>query len=58
MSNINIPITSSFGSVDPAPASDELSIEKSRHLLCDESERMFDRMRALFTLRNIVVQKQ
>ena len=27
MSNKNLPITSSFGSVDPAPASDELSIE-------------------------------
>ncbi len=47
------PVPSSFGSVDPAPASIELSTEKSRHLLCDESERMFIRMRALFSLRNI-----
>ena len=48
MTNGNRPVPSSFDSVDPAPASDELSIEKSRHLLCDDSERMFIRMRALF----------
>ena len=44
---------SEFGSVDPAPASEGLSIENLRSTLCDEDERMFQRMRALFALRNI-----
>ncbi len=48
-----VPSTSEFDSVDPAPPSKEESIEKLQHTLCDESERMFIRMRALFSLRNI-----
>ena len=47
------PDVSEFGSVDPAPASDRLSVERLRASLCDEGERMFQRMRALFALRNI-----
>ena len=47
------PDVSEFGSVDPAPASDRLSVENLRSSLCDEGERMFQRMRALFALRNI-----
>lgn len=47
------PEISEFGSVDPAPASDGLVVEKLRASLCDEEERMFQRMRALFALRNI-----
>jgi deoxyhypusine monooxygenase len=47
------PEVSEFGSVDPAPASEDMAVEKLRAVLCDESERMFQRMRALFALRNI-----
>ena len=47
------PDVSEFGSVDPAPASDGLVLGKLRASLCDEDERMFHRMRALFALRNI-----
>jgi len=47
------PDVSDFGSVDPAPASDGLVLGKLRASLCDEDERMFHRMRALFALRNI-----
>jgi|TARA_B100001996_G_scaffold382562_1_gene374718 deoxyhypusine monooxygenase len=47
------PDVSEFGSVDPAPASSGLAVGKLRASLCDEDERMFQRMRALFALRNI-----
>ena len=47
-----IPITSPFDSVDPAPPSEVTEIQELRVILCDESERMFQRMRALFALRN------
>ena len=47
------PDVSEFGSVDPAPASDGLVLGKLRASLCDEDERKFHRMRALFALRNI-----
>ena len=48
------PDVSEFGSVDPAPpASHEETVEKLRDTLCDEEEKMFQRMRALFALRNI-----
>ena len=49
----NKPTSSEFDSVDPAPPSNEKSINKLQNILCDESERMFLRMRALFSLRNI-----
>ena len=48
------PEVSEFGSVDPAPpASNDQTVEKLRDTLCDEEEKMFQRMRALFALRNI-----
>ena len=47
------PDVSEFGSVDPAPPSEGSTVENLRASLCDEKERMFQRMRALFALRNI-----
>ena len=47
------PERSEFDSVDPAPPSDVVRISELRATLCDENERMFHRMRALFALRNI-----
>ena len=47
------PDVSEFGSVDPAPANEGLAVGGLRTRLCDEGERMFQRMRALFALRNI-----
>ncbi|MDP7002631.1 MAG: HEAT repeat domain-containing protein [Candidatus Thalassarchaeaceae archaeon] len=47
------PEISEFGSVDPAPASQTTEIGQLRNTLCDEEQRMFLRMRALFALRNI-----
>ena len=47
------PEISEFDSVDPAPASETLSVSSLRGTICDEDERMFQRMRALFALRNI-----
>ena len=52
MSN-NKPDVSEFGSVDPAPPSERSGVLDLRTTLCDEDERMFQRMRALFALRNI-----
>ena len=49
----NRPDVSEFGSVDPAPASGDSGVASLRDTLCDEDERMFQRMRALFALRNI-----
>ncbi|MBR79799.1 MAG: hypothetical protein CMA88_03330 [Euryarchaeota archaeon] len=47
------PEVSEFGSVDPAPASDNSEVRSLGEALCNEEERMFQRMRALFALRNI-----
>ncbi len=47
------PEVSEFESVDPAPASREDDVPRLRSSICDENERMFQRMRALFALRNI-----
>ena len=47
------PDTSEFGSVDPAPPCESEDIDSLRETLCNEEERMFLRMRALFALRNI-----
>jgi len=49
----NIPERSEFDSVDPAPPSNGKNIMNLRNTLCDENEKMFQRMRALFALRNI-----
>ena len=48
-----IPERSEFDSVDPAPPGDGKNISNLRDTLCDENEKMFQRMRALFALRNI-----
>ena len=47
------PEVSEFGSVDPAPASDGNIVSNLRNTICDEDEKMFQRMRALFALRHI-----
>ena len=47
------PEVSEFGSVDPAPASSNGRVSEWREIICNEEERMFMRMRALFALRNI-----
>ena len=47
------PEVSEFGSVDPAPASDGNIVSNLRNTICDEDEKMFQRMRALIALRNI-----
>ena len=47
------PERSEFDSVDPAPPSENKDILSLRTSLCNEKERMFLRMRALFSLRNI-----
>ena len=57
MSN-NKPDVSEFGSVDPAPPSENSGVLELRNTLCDEDERMFQRIGALFALRNIVVKKR
>ncbi len=49
----DIPERSEFDSVDPAPPSSERSVAELRIVLCNEDEKMFQRMRALFALRNI-----
>ena len=47
-----IPGVSEFGSVDPAPPSNETIVQKLAATLLDEESRMFERMRAVFSLRN------
>ncbi|MBK70033.1 MAG: hypothetical protein CMB53_01350 [Euryarchaeota archaeon] len=47
------PEMSEFDSVDPAPPSGDSNVPRLRETICDEEERMFQRMRALFALRNI-----
>tara|TARA_B100000941_G_C28469704_1_gene535667 strand:- start:179 stop:658 length:480 start_codon:yes stop_codon:yes gene_type:complete len=49
----NTPERSEFDSVDPAPPSKERSVFDLQRILCDEEQKMFQRMRALFALRNI-----
>ena len=47
-----IPGVSEYGSVDPAPPSKESNVETLKGTLLDENNKMFERMRALFSLRN------
>ena len=47
------PETSEYGSVDPAPPFETVEIETLRATLLNEEEKMFQRMRAVFKLRNI-----
>ncbi|XP_068205641.1 deoxyhypusine hydroxylase [Palaemon carinicauda] len=42
-----------FSSVDPTPPSPEIDVEKLRERLIDESLPLFDRYRAMFSLRNL-----
>ncbi len=46
------PGISQYGSVDPAPPSTESDVGKLKHQLLDENIQMFQRMRAVFSLRN------
>ena len=46
------PGVSEYGSVDPAPPSKEEKVAKLCATLLDENAKMFERMRALFSLRN------
>ena len=47
------PEVSEYGSVDPAPASESEQLDQLRNTLLDENEKMFQRMRSVFKLRNI-----
>ena len=47
-----VPGVSEYGSVDPAPPAKETAVAKLRLSLLDEENEMFERMRALFSLRN------
>ena len=47
-----IPGVSEYGSVDPAPPSKESNVESLKETLLGENNKMFERMRALFSLRN------
>ena len=47
------PEVSEFDSVDPAPPSPIINVPELRATICDEEEKMLQRMRALFALRNI-----
>ena len=52
MSEVNRPGVSEYGSVDPAPPSREKNIDLLISILLDEEEKMFERMRTIFSLRN------
>jgi deoxyhypusine monooxygenase len=52
LSEGRIPGTSEYGSVDPAPPSKETNIHSLRAILLNEDEKMFQRMRVVFSLRN------
>lgn len=47
------PATSEYGSVDPAPPSPTVQLNELRTVLLDEDQKMFQRMRSVFKLRNI-----
>tara|TARA_B100001113_G_scaffold178960_1_gene146562 strand:+ start:802 stop:1278 length:477 start_codon:yes stop_codon:yes gene_type:complete len=51
--NESKPERSEFDSVDPAPPSRENKVSLLKETICNENEKMFQRMRALFALRNI-----
>jgi len=52
MSTNNIPEVSEYGSIDPAPPFENADIVVLRRLLLDENTKIFERMRAIFSLRN------
>ena len=43
----------SFSTIDPAPPAEITDIKVLRNILLDESESLFDRYRAMFSLRNL-----
>lgn len=45
--------SSPYASVDPAPPSSERDIETLRRTLMDENKSLFERYRAMFSLRNL-----
>lgn len=47
------PQVSQYGSVDPAPPQSHGSLDMWTNTLCNENEAMFQRMRAVFSLRNV-----
>ena len=53
MENDSAPGISEFGSVDPAPPAPSSDIPSLKQTLLNTEERMFQRMRAVFSLRNI-----
>ena len=52
MERANIPEISEYGSVDPAPPESNGKLVNWRQTLLDEDEKMFQRMRVVFSLRN------
>ena len=46
------PQVSQYGSVDPAPPAKASTLTSLKEQLCDEEQPMFQRMRAVFALRN------
>lgn len=44
---------SRYASVDPAPPSEELNVGKLKEIMMDENKLLFDRYRAMFSLRNL-----
>jgi len=51
--NGNLSGDGTFNSVDPTPPSEEMDIETLKKRLTDESLSLFDRYRAMFSLRNL-----
>ncbi|XP_075220872.1 deoxyhypusine hydroxylase nero [Lycorma delicatula] len=51
--NDNYKNSSIYYSVDPAPPSDETDVNKLRSILLDENESLFNRYRAMFSLRDL-----
>lgn len=45
--------TNVYGSVDPAPPSEEVNIELLKRVYLNENENIFERYRAMFALRNL-----
>ncbi|CAH0719505.1 unnamed protein product, partial [Brenthis ino] len=44
---------SRYASIDPAPPSNELNVEKLKETMMNENKSLFDRYRAMFSLRNL-----
>ncbi|XP_050346374.1 deoxyhypusine hydroxylase [Nymphalis io] len=46
-------LLSRYASIDPAPPSEEVNIEQLRKTMMDENKTLFERYRAMFSLRNL-----